>query len=77
MKQAKSQKAKDRLIEQAYYKYSREADVTIDIMDIEKVFIIGREALTEGRSLDEAIKEAFVKFGKKSDEYKGSTESVI
>lgn len=56
MRQTKQEKAQDQLIEQTYYRLGQ--GVQINIMDIGKVFAMGRAALKAGQDLDEAIKLA-------------------
>ena len=54
-----SEKKMDAIIERLY----RQAcpNVEIDIMDISKIFAVGRKALSEGKSEDE-VKAAIVEF---------------
>lgn len=55
----KSRKAIDRRVEQAYYRTCE--GVQIDIMDIGKVFDVGREAVHSGADEPE-LEEAIVQF---------------
>ncbi len=55
-RQSKKEKEIDALIERTYYRHG--SGVQINILDIPKVFRMGREALASGRNLDDAIKEA-------------------
>ncbi len=58
-----SVKTMDLMIEKAWRRIG--AGVAIDIMDISKVFDIGREALRAGEELDAAMLRAVVLFGEK------------
>lgn len=48
-----TKKQVDKLVEQTYYKNC--ANITINMMDIPKVFAVGRKAYEEGRDLTQAI----------------------
>jgi hypothetical protein len=52
-----SAKQIDKLVERAYY--ARCSGIQIDVMDISKVFAVGRAAYAEGRDVEAAI-AAFV-----------------
>lgn len=54
-----TQKKMDKLIDEAYNRLGK--GVQINIMDIGKVFTMGRAALTNGTDLDTAINEAIAK----------------
>lgn len=54
-----TQKKMDKLIDEAYNRLGK--GVQINIMDISKVFAMGRAALTNGTDLDAAINEAIAK----------------
>lgn len=55
-------KKQDRRIEQAYYKVAN--GIQINMMDIPKVFAVGRQALAEGAD-DEALEQAISSFVQK------------
>jgi len=59
-KQTKEEKARDRLIEQTFYKYGH--GVQISIFDIPKIFKIGQDALETGADLDTAMQTAIAQF---------------
>lgn len=59
-RQTKEEKARDHLIEQTYYRHG--SGVQINVMDIGKVFEMGRAAMNAGQDLDQAIKDAIAKF---------------
>lgn len=56
MARKRSEKAIDREIDSYYRQHSQ--GFTINIMDIGKVFKAGHQAANNGRSIEEAIKEA-------------------
>ncbi len=57
-RQTKQEKERDKLIERTYYKYGY--GVQINVMDIPKIFKVGRVALETGADLDAAIQSAIV-----------------
>jgi len=59
-KQTREEKARDRLIEQTYYKHGH--GVQINIFDIPKIFAIGQAALEQGADLDTAMQAAIAQF---------------
>jgi len=59
-RQTKQEKEIDKRIESTYYKYG--SGVQVGIMDIPKIFQMGREAITNGEDLDKAIQDAIAKF---------------
>ena len=60
MRKSKAEKEIDRRIETTYYKYGQ--GVQISILDIPKIFRIGRDAILANQDLDAAIQGAIKKF---------------
>jgi hypothetical protein len=59
-RQTKEEKAIDKQVEKAYYKHFD--CVQVNMMDLTKIMNVGRNALKEGRDLDEAMAAAVETF---------------